>query len=439
MTVLPQLKHDLFEAAQRTLPADGAVAPAPPTAGRGSRLRSARRLVPVAVSVLVTVGVAAVALTALRHGQATHAPRVAISAAQSRAALIDTIGTLRRPQTKADLDPQLMSGLRGRLRAEPGIPSAWMQHPAQPDIPLIRYATTTPWGQKLYFVPLKPHRVTEAIPARPGQQPRPRTQLIPETLELVTPAQRWLQSGLDADMIKAGQLGTSEPAGRRVYGGGTSAVRFIYVVPDGVARVTFVLPRDALPGFPFEPVYAHTLSVSAPVHDNVVAVQVDRQFDRANPPMIWYAANGTVIKRIGNFRTLDHVVPEPLPGPETPLSRAAEKDPSTPNRVWVAPTVGGAHTAFTFHFRTLLNEAYYATRLSGPSCPGQHLFGTNPGEAPEGDSLRGHLYSSLVSPSHPTWCPGTYHLSVTLISESFDHPFKPPAKPFGIATFTVSP
>jgi hypothetical protein len=44
-----------------------------------------------------------------------------------------------------------------------------------------------------------------------------------------------------------------------------------------------------------------------------------------------------------------------------------------------------------------------------------------------------------VNPQTTTWCPGVYHLSVTLISGAFDHPFKPPAKPFGSATFTVRP
>lgn len=299
-------------------------------------------------------------------------------------------------------------------------------------MPLVRYATTTPWGERLYLVPEKPVLETGSN----GE-----TKLRPETLQLFDSRGVWIIDAIPATLIEAGQADSAAAAGRRLYGGGASQVRFIYIVPDGVAKVTFVLPRDPLPGFPFEPVYAHTLSVSVPVYHNIVAVQIDRQFDRPDPPMIWYAANGTVIKRIGDFRDLNRVVPEPLPGPETPLSRAAEKDPSTPNPVWVTPAIGSARTGFTFHFHVLLNEASYTTRLSGPPCPGHHLYGTNPGEAPQADNLRGHIYNSKIYIDWPTttWCPGVHHLSVTPISGAFDGSFKPPAKPFGTGTFTVRP
>jgi hypothetical protein len=244
-----------------------------------------------------------------------------------------------------------------------------------------------------------------------------------------------------AALIRTGNAGGSESAGRRVLLGDRSQARFLYVVPDGVATVKFVLPRDALPGVPFQPVYAHPLAVTVSVHDNIAAVQVNRQFAKCCTPMIWYAADGRELKQFGNFHTLNRAVPEPLPGPETPQSRAAEKNPSTPNAVWVTPAVGTAHSPFRVHFRVLLNEAEYVTRLSGPRCPGQHLLGTTPGQTSQASNLRGHIYSSAIAinESEKTWCPGTYHLTVTLISEAFDHPFRPSAKPFGSATFMVRP
>jgi hypothetical protein len=156
-----------------------------------------------------------------------------------------------------------------------------------------------------------------------------------------------------------------------------------------------------------EPVYAHTLSITVPVHDNIAAVQIDRQYDTGNQPAtIWYAADGRELKQLGNFGTLNRVVPEPLPGPETPQSRAAEKNPSTPNPVWVTPAVGTAHSAFRVHFRVLLNEAEYVTRLSGPRCRGQHLLGTTPGTGSEANDLRSHIYSSAiaVNENEKTWC-----------------------------------
>jgi hypothetical protein len=76
-------------------------------------------------------------------------------------------------------------------------------------------------------------------------------------------------------------------------------------------------------------VYRHNLMVSVPVHDDVAAVQIDRQAGLP-APMIWYAADGEVIKRLNNPAGANRVVPTPQPGPETSLTRAAERDPSIP-------------------------------------------------------------------------------------------------------------
>jgi hypothetical protein len=67
-----------------------------------------------------------------------------------RAQLIDILGVLRRPQTAADLPPALSRFI--------GLPL----HPAgRPDLPLVRYTTTTPWREKLYFVPMKPYAAAQ--------------------------------------------------------------------------------------------------------------------------------------------------------------------------------------------------------------------------------------------------------------------------------------
>jgi hypothetical protein len=50
----------------------------------------------------------------------------------------------------------------------------------------------------------------------------------------------------------------------------------------------------------------------------------------------------------------------PASGPETPLSRRAERNPATPNPVNVTPRVGGSHTAFKLTFKALLNGGGYS-------------------------------------------------------------------------------
>jgi hypothetical protein len=440
MTVLPQLKSDLTQAAERVLAPAGEQAPKD-AGGDGPAARGRVRWrsgfgsgLVVMAAVIVTVVVAGIALTAFRPGHPSRAVVGSVNGARSRQQLIGTLVVLRRPQTKADVPPGLLASLsRNRLL-----------NTGSPDLSLIRYATTTPWGVRLYFVPLKPHRLTGFFMTKSGHHPTKKTtELLPEALEVINPHALipYVVAPTSAALIRGGNAGGFEPAGRRVLGGGTSESRFLYVVPDGVATVKFVLPRDAQPGAAFEPVYAHPLSVSVPVHDNIAAVQIDRQFDKCCTPMIWYAPDGRELKQFGNFHTLNRAVPEPLPGPETPQSRAAERNPSTPNPVWVTPVAGTAHSPFRVHFRVLLSEAEYVTRLTGPSCPGQHLFGTTPGQTSEASNLRGHIYNSAIAinESEKTWCPGIYHLTVTLISEAFSQPFKPSAKPFGSATFTVQP
>jgi hypothetical protein len=116
----------------------------------------------------------------------------------------------------------------------------------------------------------------------------------------------------DAAGIEAGHGMATEGNGR--------FTRVTLVVPDGVAKVKFVFPRQPQPGNFAGPIYRHSLTVSVPVHDNVAAVQIDRQAGLP-APMIWYAADGEVIKRLNNPAGANRVVPTPQPGPR-PRSRA---------------------------------------------------------------------------------------------------------------------
>ncbi|MGH8302706.1 MAG: hypothetical protein ACRET5_14690, partial [Steroidobacteraceae bacterium] len=157
--------------------------------------------------------------------------------------------------------------------------------------------------------------------------------------------------------------------------------------------------------------------------------------------MTWYAADGHVLRRFGSIAAARRVVPVEQPGPQTEKSRAAQRNPSTANPVWVTPTVGGPHTAFMLHFRALLNDAGYRFRVSGTSCPGYRFAGgySQPGD-PRGN-LRGDLLNArlVVFPSRAL-CRGTYRVSATVLDlEPLpDRPGRATnAQPFGSATFTV--
>lgn len=367
-------------------------------------LRPARRrsslgaLGAVAASALAVV-VALGAVVAL-HGRTSSSPPrppAHATSSSSRQQLIDILGVLRRPQTPADL----------RILSQLTPPPPFF---GTPDRSLIRFATTTPWGEKLYFVP-----TTEGTAGRQAER-------------LSEFSTQGGGGGGTAARIEAGQeIGTEG-------GGGIRGTRVTVVVPDGVAKVAFVLPRQPNPEQYGAPVYSHSLAVTVPVHDNVVAVQIDRSIPAGPLPMIWSAADGHVIKQIGDVAGANRVVPTPQPGPETALSRAAERDPSTPNRVWVTPRVGGPHTIFKVHFQVLLNNADYSYRLSGTKCPAITLNGGDGGGT---NDVRGRIWSDQVDAvDGQSWCPGTYHLSVATMGGERRVVTYPP-RPFGTATFKV--
>ena len=235
-------------------------------------------------------------------------------------------------------------------------------------------------------------------------------------------------------MINAGKSIQTEGAGRS-FAGGSTKTWVILVVPDGVAKVLFVLPRQSAGANQGAPVYTHSLKVAAPVHNNIAAVQVDRSCCAPHQPMIWYAVDGHEIKRIGNLAAVNRLRPAAKIAPETPQSRAAERDPSTPNRLWVTPAAGGPHTNFKLHFRVLLNDADYSYRLTGTRCP---QITVNSGSGGGTNDLRGQIWSDTISASAgQRWCPGTYRLTATISDLGRNGLLKHPAIPFGTATFIV--
>ncbi|HJS97183.1 MAG TPA: hypothetical protein VJ741_23140, partial [Solirubrobacteraceae bacterium] len=303
----------------------------------------------------------------------------------------------------------------------------------EPDLPLIRFATTAPWGEKLYLVPSRPPTAAElAVAARRFPRiTRAQNHARDETLGVMSAGGGG--GGSDAAAIEAGSAMQVDGAGRS-FAGGSTQTRFILVVPDGVTRVEFYFPPEVIPAG--GPVYRRSLAVTVPVHGNIAAVQVDRQFAGGKPALIWYGTAGQVIKRIAG-------TPQPLrppqPAPETALSRAAERNPATPNRVLAAPATGGPTTVFHISFRLLLNDADYQFRGVGPTgagCPS--TFGAITGGGI--NDVRGRNFNESFKPGvGRQWCPGTYIVKVAAYDRGRAGTLHGAPKPFGAATFTVKP
>ena len=360
MNYLPDLRASLVSAAERA-----AAAPTPRPDDVPARIRPRRwplaglRALPVALGVVIAVAITVLALTQVRH--APTQPKPATRQPSGRQALVAILAVLRRPQTSADRNsPILTNNLRALAQG------AGAALGVTPDYPLIRRATTTPWGSPVFLVPVKPLPVKAIHPARGSTAYAPLRRQTGEGLMEVDRS----GSGGDAtaSAIEAGHFLGTTGAGRS-FAGGSTGTRVILVVPDGVAKVAFVFPRQTNRSDPGAPVYRRSLTMIAPVDGNVAAIQVPRECCGSNVPMIWYGADGHVVKRLGNFADVNRVLPTPKPGPETSQSRAADRDPPTPNHVWVSPSSGGPHTNYTVHFRILLNDADYRFAFSGTSCP----------------------------------------------------------------------
>ena len=304
MTVLPQLKHDLYEAAARAQARDVEHRdPGVERRGAGSSRRGRRRsgqfaeAVPILLSAVLVVAIAAVAVVVFKQARASHAATQASTDHGSRRALMRAIGALRRDQTKANINSSVRRFVTRAFPLAPsGGPMSGALFAGEPDLPLVRYATTTAWGRGCTWFHSNPTELLVRVVHSRSCRGREgsffsaggaSTVEVPETLAVVS-AGGWLVGPARTAEIQAGHAGGVQPAGRRVLGGGISGVRFISIVPDGVATVAFVLPRGAIPGLPFERVYPSSLTAKVRVENNIAAVQVNRQYDLGGlPPMIW--------------------------------------------------------------------------------------------------------------------------------------------------------
>lgn len=424
MSVLPELRGQLVRAAAHRQPAE--------RPGALRRVQRGFRILPALFALLVAAAIAVVAVTELRHrAPLSSDSSVADGKVAGRHQLIEMLAPLQRPQTAGDLKLSLLSRPRG-----PGLAGL----NGVIDRPLVRYAATTPWGERLFIVPMRPASAAQ-IAAEKRRYPELRR-------AFARSASRGETVGLFGS---GGGGGFATPASLERYGegeteGGSGETRVISLVPDGVARVEFLFARQPAGSQYGGPLYPHVLRVTVAVHDNIAAAQVHRASVGGGEATIWYNAAGQTLRRIGNFAALNRVVKVRQPGPQTPASRAAQRNPSTPNPVWVTPAVGSPSTVFRVHFRVLLNGADYRYRITGTRC--SHY--TFPGGTGNPDALRGSIWNdSLNAVQGQKLCPGTYHVSVSVMSAGRYSRASRPAIPhhrraalggepsFGHATFIV--
>lgn len=319
MTILPQLEHDLFDAAKQRLPAadildetrDHARRREPRVTRPGFRRRLAgtARTLPMVLAIAVTVVVVAFALTLVHHGRQAPSAKPATSVQATRQRLIQMLGVLRRPQTKADLDPALSSvlgrsSISGLLaRQHQPLPAGMERRLAKLGYPkldqaLVRVVKIPAWHAKVGVEPttwqpsLSSSQRAEGVDLSLWIGSKP---TIPPSSEIRTGPQP-----TSVGTLRAHGLALANNAR------GKNLMNGVLLVPDGVARITLRLIQVINAPVRVDP---NQFGVAtATVHDNIAAFQLTLPTIASrtmNAPMLgtpavaqatWFDANGNVIK-----------------------------------------------------------------------------------------------------------------------------------------------
>lgn len=215
----------------------------------------------VAAAVAVVVGVAAVAMSAGGDRQPAVTGGVPVTEQRGAAPLLRILGVLRRSATAADR-------------------AAWVRVGGKAVVPgSERLAASAPWK-------------AEVIVFVRRARPTDRLNVLVAT-RYSRPSGSSLRTtggglGWTAREIQAGQAVLELPGSRPRPSAGRSS-RLFMVVPDGVARVSFLMGADTGSGS----------WISEPVHDNVAFAQLARYCCGPSVVARWYAADGRTIKVVG--------------------------------------------------------------------------------------------------------------------------------------------
>ncbi|MGH2868456.1 MAG: hypothetical protein ACRDNK_12935 [Solirubrobacteraceae bacterium] len=277
-------------------------------------MASTARTVPMLLAVAVTVIIAAFALSLSHHGRQSVPATSAGGVQATRRQLIQTFGVLRRPQTKADLDPELNPAFlsftsipQQFARRHKRIPKGLERRIAQLGDPkldrtLARVVKIPAWHAKVGIEPA----TWQPSPSSPQRSEGFDLELWVGSKPTIPPSGE-TGSGprpTSVDAVRAHGLALTDPVR------GTDLMDGVLLVPDGVARITLRPIRVIRAPVRVDPSRFGT--ATGTVHDNIAPFQLSMPTvtpagagrdtvsglfgTTAVAQTTWFDANGDVIK-----------------------------------------------------------------------------------------------------------------------------------------------
>ena len=294
MTILSQLERDLFSAAEERLRPDATA----PHRRSGSLLSSFRaRLgraaasLALVLSVAVVVAVAVVAVAVLGHGRhpGPSATASGPSGGSPRAELIRTLGVLRRPQTKADLQgvERLGRWLKAVPKQEVGPNLKQWGYP-ELDRRLARVVNVPAWRAKVLIAPSQPSATSGHRPERVelGLWWTGTTFPWPRSLNLSGPT----PTSVGALLVHGLAVDPVVPGLDEIHGvvRGPDVQDGVLLVPDGVASIKLgrFTADVTVGGLSTKALKAALAAIhgTAAVHDNIAAFRLPIAVYNGRPP-----------------------------------------------------------------------------------------------------------------------------------------------------------
>jgi hypothetical protein len=262
--------------------------------GRAHKLAAG---LPVALSIIVALSVAAVLLIATGHQHATSSSGKVAASSPHLPPLAQQLAVFRRPQTAKDRSLPAVLRKAERLAGLNGPLARSMLDNVIPS--LTRYIETLPGDREVFLAVYSGPR--HQPPGRPGRTALDGITLL--GLVIVQPDGKWT----DGQPVLGGYGGANLGALQLEASSGPSGCdldTYSNIVPNNVTQIRWQYPRQDAYGY----VYKAPLTVTVPVHSNVAVATVPERASCDRPSVVTvYGADGHVLSRRGSAANLDRI------------------------------------------------------------------------------------------------------------------------------------